>query len=152
MDTRFGIVISNDSGEGGGAISRRRFGESVSDLNTRFPHWFCGHYQQYGFWEDEMPFDAHMLLALIAPRPLYVGSAQEDQWADPKGEFLSAVAASEVWALLGQTGIGVTQMPPVDQPVGDVVRYHVRTGKHDIPAYDWQQYLDFADRHFRRIP
>ncbi len=90
-----------------------------------------------------------MLLALIAPRPLYVASASEDQWADPKGEFLAAVAAGEVYELLGRKGLGTQAMPAADQPVGDTVRYHLRTGKHDITAYDWQQYLDFAERHFR---
>jgi len=148
-DTRFALVVSNDSGEGGAAISRRVFGETIADLNARFPHWFCGSYGQWSGREAAMPFDAHMLLALAAPRPLYVASAIDDQWADPKGEFLGAVAASEVYELLGRKGIGTTRMPAVDQPVGDTVRYHVRTGKHDITAYDWDRYLDFADRHLR---
>lgn len=146
-DTRFALVVSNDSGEGGAALSRREFGEQVRNLNTAFPHWFCGNYKQYGDHESEMPFDSHMLMALIAPRPLYVASAQEDLWADPHGEFLGAVAASPAWELFGKKGIGTSQMPAIHQPTGDTVRYHVRAGKHDVTNYDWEQYLNFADAH-----
>ena len=150
QDTRFGLVISNDSGEGGAAISRRDFGERTIDLNTSFPYWFCGNFKKYNNREDEMPFDSHFLLALMAPRPLYVASAEQDQWSDPRGEFLGALNASRVYELLGKQGVGTDHMPGVHQPVGHTVMYHIRAGKHDVTAYDWQQYLRFADAQWAR--
>ena len=144
LDTRFSMVIANESGEGGAAISRRNYGERTQDLNTRFPHWFDGKFKKYSAREDEMPFDSHMLLSLIAPRGLYVASAEEDRWSDPRGEFLGAANASPVWTLFARKGIGTMEMPGLHQPVGDHVRYHIRAGKHDVTAYDWEQYLKFA--------
>jgi hypothetical protein len=143
-DARFSIVIANESGEGGAAISRRDYGERTQDLNTRFPHWFDGNFKKYNAREDEMPFDSHMLLSLIAPRGLYVASAEEDRWSDPRGEFLGAANASAVWQLFARKGIGAMEMPGLHQPVGEHVRYHIRAGKHDVTAYDWEQYLKFA--------
>lgn len=151
IDPRFSMVISNDSGCGGAALSRRRFGETVNRINHSFPHWFCDAFNQYNNREDHLPFDQHTLLSLIAPRALYVASAEEDQWADPKGEFLSARFASEVYDLYRLPSLSNEEMPEVNNPiVNRQVAYHVRSGGHDITLYDWEQYVKFADLHFRK--
>ncbi|MBI3878877.1 MAG: acetylxylan esterase [Verrucomicrobia bacterium] len=147
-DERFAIVISNDSGEGGAALTRRDFGETTAIITKAFPHWFCPRYATYASNAPTLPVDQHELIALMAPRPVYIASATEDQWADPRGEFLSGKNAEPVYALFKKAGLGVADQPAADHPVGNFIGYHLRTGKHDITEFDWEQYLNFADRHF----
>jgi hypothetical protein len=127
-------------------LARRIFGEAV----THSPEiWFCRNYRRFAGNEAALPVDQHELIALIAPRPVYVASATEDRWADPRGEFLSALHAEQVYRLFGLHGLDVSEIPAPERPVGDSVGYHLRSGPHDITSYDWQQYLNFTDRHFK---
>jgi hypothetical protein len=151
-DQRFAMVIGNDSGHAGAALARRGFGETTAAFNSNPDHafWFCANFRKYSNHDDQMPIDQHELIALIAPRPVYLASAQKDLWSDPRGEFLGALGAEPVYQLYGETGLGVTNWPRLNHPVGDFIGYHIRPGKHDITDYDWNQYLNFADRHLKQ--
>nr|WP_225901809.1 acetylxylan esterase [Zobellia barbeyronii] len=144
-DPRFAGVISNDSGCGGAALSKRKFGETIGQINTSFPHWFSESFKKYSNKEEMLPVDQHELLALIAPRPLYVASAVEDEWADPKGEFLSAQYATKVYELYDKKGISSTDVQEVNHPIKQTLAYHMRSGKHDVTDYDWDQYIAWAE-------
>jgi beta-xylosidase len=149
-DTRFAMVIGNAAGCGGAALSRRHYGETLRRINIRFPHWYCGNFHQYGDNEDHLPFDQHELLALIAPRPLYIESGSEDRWSDPYGEYLSLVEASAVYRLYGFDTFTSRAQPAVEAPeIHGVTGYHIRAGKHEILLYDWEQYIRFADSQWK---
>ncbi len=142
-DTRFAAVISNDSGEGGASLYRRNFGETIRVMNN---YWFAPNYKTFSEREGELPVDAHELIALVAPRPVYIGAASEDLWADPVGMFLAAKGAEPVYRLLGVEGMAADAMPAPGQAVLSRISYHLRVGPHGITAWDWDNYLRFADR------
>jgi hypothetical protein len=149
-DQRFALCISNNSGNTGAALSRRRFGETVSVINHAFPHWFTPNYQQYNDKEYALPVDQHMLIALTAPRPLYATSASDDLWADPKGTFLALKHAAPVYALYGYHVTLPAQMPGVNTPLTHPpLAYHLRQGIHNLTSYDWQQFILFAKKNFK---
>jgi pimeloyl-ACP methyl ester carboxylesterase len=150
-DPRFKVAYSNNSGCGGAALSRRAYGETVARINKNFPHWFCGRFKSYDHKEAELPVDQHQLIALIAPRSVYVASADEDLWADPRGEYGSLLAAAPVFELFGLAHIKQPAMPALNQPrhVGST-GYHIRTGKHNLNETDWGHFLNFAGSMFER--
>ncbi|MDF1842717.1 MAG: acetylxylan esterase [Rubripirellula sp.] len=149
QDTRFAMVVSNDSGCGGAALYRRCYGERIHHMIKPVGYWFCANHQQYQLKEQELPVDQHMLMSLVAPRPLYVASATADRWADPKGEFLAAKNAASVYGLFEKPSLGEHKMPRANHPIHTTVGYHLREGEHDVTEYDWRQYLNFADKFLR---
>ncbi len=150
MDQRIAAVFSSCAGEMGSALARRDWGETVDDMAQNFPYQFAGSFQKWvGRW-NEMPVDAHMLIALSAPRPVFITGGTTDQWADPVGEFLAAVAAGPVYRLLGAKDLGVVQLPPVDVPLtnGDL-GWHYHTGGHAATPADWKAFLEFLGKYFK---
>ncbi|HZG58255.1 acetylxylan esterase [Paenibacillus sp.] len=156
-DPRFAMVVSNNSGCTGAALSRGKAGETIQDINERFPHWFNENYKSFNKREAELPVDQHFLLASIAPRHLYVTSATEDEWADPASEFASLLAAEPVFRLFGKPGLGAVRgdgtsddLPAPNAPIhSDGLAYHLRRGEHDLTPYDWERFMDYADRYLR---
>jgi len=149
QDQRFALAISAQSGCGGAALWRRKYGETLAKISV-FPYWLCTNSRKFINNEHDLPVDQHMMLALIAPRPLYVSSAESDTWADPRGEYVSAYHASEVYELLGKKGLMSEKTPEVGKAILEgTVGYHIRKGGHSVKAYDWEQYLAFMELHLR---
>ena len=150
QDQRFALAISAQSGCAGAALWRRKSGETLKKMVTRFPYWLCRNAWKFVEQEDDLPVDQHMLLACIAPRPIYVHSSVDDTWADSRGEYLSAYHASEVYRLLGKKGLEIEAQPKPGEPIiKSDVGYHTRAGGHSIDPYDWERFLEFADYHFK---
>ena len=150
-DERFAMVIASCSGEGGAALSRRNYGETIKHLTapTRFPYQFAANYGKYADRVDQFPVDAHMLIALIAPRPVLLQTGDADVWSDPKGEFLAAVAASPVYQLLGKQALGAEQLPPAGQPILRTLGYVMHKGGHGTIPSDWDLFLEFMRMHLQ---
>lgn len=148
-DERFALVISNNSGSTGAAMARGKTGENITAINTSFPHWFCDNYKQYNNNEDKLPVDQHELLALIAPRLVYVASGSEDKWADPAAEFKSCVYAQPAFKLYGLKALETQQMPKPGEfiHIGNI-GYHLREGKHNLTEFDWNLYIQFARKNW----
>jgi hypothetical protein len=150
-DTRFALVIASCSGEGGASLSRRNYGETVKHLvePSRYPYQFCANYAKYADHVDQFPVDAHMLLALIAPRPVLLQTGDTDRWSDPKGEFLAASAATPVFELLGQRGIDSAQMPPAGTAILNTLGYFMHAGGHGSMPSDWEQLFKFMEMNLK---
>jgi hypothetical protein len=150
QDPRFALVFSSCAGELGTSLARRDYGETVDDMAANFPWQFAGNLQQFpGHW-DELPVDTHLVIALNAPHPVFIGGGVGDQWSDPRGEFLAEVAAGPVYRLVGKADLGATMMPPSNTPLitGDLA-FHYHSEGHVISASDWKAFLSFADRYFK---
>ena len=152
QDQRFAYVFSNCSGNTGAALSRRMFGETVKKINTTFPYWFNDNYKKFNDSINQLPVDQHMLIGLIAPRPVYVTNATKDLWADPKGTFLALKEAEKVYALYKtKSGLGNDMPPPENPVIESSLGYHLRTGEHDLNLYDWTQFVKFVKHHSKEL-
>ena len=150
-DPRFALVIASCSGEGGAALSRRNYGETIKliTLPNRYAYQFCGNYAKYGDDPNQNPVDAHMLISLIASRLVLLQTGNTDKWSDPKGEFLAAVAAEPVYQLLGEKGLETDQVPPAGQAILKTVGYTMHDGGHGTQPPDWAQFIKFMQIHLR---
>lgn len=147
LDQRFSMVIPNESGCGGSALARRKYGETLEIINKGFPHWFCLNYRKFNGKEEDLPVDMHMLMALIAPRALYVAAAADDLWGDPKGSYLSLYHSLPVYRLFDKKVNLENFVPPLNkQIISGKTGFHIREGEHNLKLFDWNLFMDFADK------
>ncbi|WAC10138.1 glucuronyl esterase domain-containing protein [Dyadobacter pollutisoli] len=148
-DRRFAACVTNCSGNSGAALARRQFGERISRINATFPHWFNTNYKKFNDNEAALPVDQHMLIALVAPRPIYATNASKDLWADPKGTFLALKNAEKVYALYDVKSRLPKTPPGINEPVyKSKMAYHNREGEHNMTSYDWGNFINFANYNF----
>lgn len=147
-DPRWAVIYANESGCGGAALSKRKFGETVGAINRRFPHWFANNFNKYNENEEALPLDQHLLPGLIAPRVVYYSSAKGDQWADPKGEYLGIQLGSRVAAeIYGKKAVFDREFEALEGPVHlESVGYHIREGEHNLTWEDWELFLKFVEK------
>ncbi|MCE7066403.1 acetylxylan esterase [Dyadobacter sp. CY326] len=151
QDERFAMCVTNCSGNTGAALARRQFGERISRINTTFPHWFSNNYKKFMDQENQLPVDQHMLIALIAPRPIYATNASKDLWADPTGTFLALKAAEQTYGLYNLKSNLPTKPPGINEPIyKSIIAYHNREGEHDMTLFDWGNFVKFANYHFKK--
>ena len=151
QDQRFAICVTNCSGNTGAALARRQFGERITKINTSFPHWFNPNYRKFNDNEDALPVDQHMLIALVAPRPVYATNASKDLWADPTGTFLSLKNAEKVYSLYGLKSNLPLHPPAVNEAIiQSPIAYHNRQGEHNLTSFDWGQFIKFANYHYTK--
>jgi (4-O-methyl)-D-glucuronate---lignin esterase len=151
QDKRFALCVTNCSGNTGAAISRRKYGETIARINSSFPYWFTTNYKKFNDNEAALPVDQHMLLALVAPRPLYATNASADLWADPTGTYLSLQSVAPVYGLYGIKPYLPANPPAINEAVIETqTGYHNREGKHDMTSFDWRNFIKFANYHYNR--
>jgi len=151
-DQRFAMIFANCSGNTGAALARRQFGETVKIINSHYPYWFNNAYKKYNDNVNELPVDQHMLIALMAPRPVYTTNATKDLWADPLGSYLAVYYAQKAYALYGKYPELKPVLPPANSPImNQIIGYHIREGIHDLTSYDWGNFIRFANLHYHAI-
>jgi hypothetical protein len=149
-DERISMAFPHQAGCGGSAPSRGKTGESVKAINDHFPHWFNGEFKKFNDTPERLPFDQECLVALCAPRPVLFSAAEEDQWANPAGQFEVLKAATPVYKFLGEEGLAATEMPPHGKLINSRLGYYIREGKHSMTAGDWRVFMNFAEKNWSK--